>query len=104
MVGLILLFLICRAFYRMAKGHGKTAWRYAVSGYIAFYVWTFLSYMLFVSFIQLWQPEAMGLIPPAVIHLISGLVGLMMCGFYYSNLKMVFQKPRSFTHNVWRID
>lgn len=92
MLVLILIFFLCRAFYRLAVAHNRIGWRCATSGFVAFYVWNFLTFVIFFLILEVWQPGSMTQIPEGFTSFLCLLGGAMMSWIYYDNLKASFQK------------
>lgn len=103
MIELIVVFILCRSFYRLAKTYHNTAkWYYVLSALITLKVWAFIGWLVFTSLLRLWQPEAIQKVPASLIYYITSIFGLLMCWIYYSWLQEQFAKQNKFTaNNYW---
>lgn len=88
MLGLIFIYFVGKAFYKLAEEHDKNKWVFAITGVLSYYVGSFvggiISYLLFDMIYSNNLFEEPNEIALTVVGI---LIGLLTCWGYYYLLK-----------------
>ena len=95
MLGLLLIYFVGRAFYRLAETHKRSKWLFAILGVVTYYVTQFLCALGLVSYmISRGRDFTSG--DEMVITLVGILVGAIGVAVFYAILKKVWENnPRT---------
>jgi hypothetical protein len=91
MLGLLLIYFVGRAFYRLAETHKRSKWLFAILGVLTYYVTQFVfGFVVFSYMIANGSVLTSGL--ELGITLIGILVGAAGVGLFYYLLKRAWEK------------
>ena len=98
-VGLILIYLVGKAFYELARKHNKNMWGYGVLGVVSYYAGVFGSAIIAGIVLEF-------TVPGFVDDLNENLVGIMLipfgaitCWLTYAYLRKSWSKPTTIIDN-----
>lgn len=91
MLGLLLIYFVGRAFYRLAETHKRSKWLFAILGVLTYYVTQFVFALAVFSYMVANNGELTSGTELSVT-LISILVGAAGVGLFYYLLKRAWEK------------
>lgn len=71
MIGLLLLYFIGKAYYELAKDHGKNKWLFAIVGIVVYYASNYLFQFLIIFILEIFSPETLYQLNEFVLALIA---------------------------------
>jgi hypothetical protein len=97
MLGLIWMYFIGNAFYKLAELHQKSKWGFAIVGVLSYYVGMALFVGIAVIYLSLTDINAFESTPEYMWDLIGIPIGLLSCWGLYRLLKNQWSKPQKVT-------
>ena len=99
MLGLVLLYFVGKAFYDLAKKHGKNKWLFAILGVVSYYGGIFGAGIV-LGLIGIAYPEFLENASEFAINLMAIPVGVLICWGFYRLLKYQWEKNVSPTEEL----
>lgn len=94
MLGLILIYFVGRAFYRLAETYNKSKWGFAVLGVASYYAGLFLGAMLIGVVMGLIDPYMIDEMPEIAFGLMCIPLGVLACWGTYKLLERTWKQKR----------
>jgi len=104
MLGLLLIYFIGRAFYRLAGKHDKSEWGFALIGVVAYYFGTFVAGILLAIFYEFFATGSIDEMNDLALGLIAMPFGLLACLILYKILEKQWQQKPSISSNYDILD
>ncbi|MDH4472841.1 MAG: hypothetical protein QE487_09535 [Fluviicola sp.] len=98
MLGLLLIYFVGRAFYRLAETHKRSKWLFAILGVVTYYVTQFLFALGLLSYMMSRGREFTSG-DELVITLVGILVGGIGVSAFYAILKRAWEKKPRIDNN-----
>jgi len=92
MLGLLLIFFIGKSFYKLAEGHEKNKWLYAILGIVSYYIGTFIAGFLIGLYFMFTDPVVIDTLSNIGLSLAVIPFGLLASWGFYSILKKKWVK------------
>ena len=92
MLGIVILFLAGREFYRLADNHDKQKWGYAIGAIALYYVTSFIAAFVIILVLSFTIPETVETTSDTVLGLSGVPFGIAACYFLYHFLKKKWVK------------
>lgn len=91
MLGLLVIYFIGKAFYKLAGQHNRNEWGYAILGVVAYYVSAFIGGIILVIAYELLEMGNIDEVSDQVIGLLALPFGLLGCWGTYKLLENRFE-------------
>lgn len=98
MLGLLLIYFVGRAFYRLAETHKRSKWLFAILGVVSYYVTQFIFAFAVVSY-MLSTGSYLDSSTELVITLVGILVGGIGVSIFYAILRRAWEKKPRIDNN-----
>lgn len=83
MIGLLLLFFIGKAFFKLAEQYKKNKWLFAILGIVSYYLGVFLGGIIIALGYELYETDSIDNLNDTVLGLMALPFGVLICwGFY----------------------
>ena len=93
--GLLLLYFVGRAFFRLAGEYDKTEWGFAILGIISYYAGLFIGGMILGVVIEVFSPGSLDTMSDFVLGLMALPLGVLACWGFYKILENSWSKQRT---------
>lgn len=94
MLGLVLLYFLCKKFYQLAEEYEKSKWGFAILGVITYYAGTFIVGLLYEILSIAFGFESIEKIGSIKLSLIALPFGLLLCYLLYILLEKNWKKNK----------
>ena len=92
MLGIVLMYLVGREYYKLAILNQKNAWLYAIVGVVSYYVGVFLGGILVVILYHFISEEAVEEMSELKLEIMAIPFGVLSCYLFYRFLKFTWSK------------
>ena len=92
MLGIVLMYLVGREYYKLAILNQKNAWLYAIVGVVSYYVGVFLGGILVVILYHFISEEAVEEMSELKLEIMAIPFGVLSCYLFYRFLKFSWSK------------
>lgn len=95
MIGIFLMYIIGKQFYKLAGKYEKNNWGFAILGIVTYYAGTFIAAFTYELLAYVLESEAMMSLPKFALSLLVVPFGLLACWVLYKNLEHRWRSPKT---------
>jgi hypothetical protein len=92
MFGILFIYFVGKAFYKLAEEHKKTKWLYGILGVLSFYGGMFGGGLILGMFFGLYYPKLLDEYSETTLGLMTVPIGLIACRVFFVLLKRQWGK------------
>jgi len=100
MIGLLLIYFIGKAFYKLAELHNKSKWGMAILGVLSYYFGTFLGGVILALGYEIYEPNSLDNLNDTLLGLMGLPFGIFACWGFYTILKKQWNKKKEDSDNM----